>query len=69
MKELFIFILLSFFCFLFIYVLTLLQGFDLHYLTLAFASNRVGFMKLDKILFCYFLLYFGLTIFFKLRKR
>ncbi|MFD4706231.1 hypothetical protein ACFWM3_15365 [Gottfriedia sp. NPDC058432] len=69
MKEILIFVLLSFFCFLLFYGLTILQGFDLHYLILAISYNKVGFMTLDKILFVYFILYFGLTMFVKLRKR
>ena len=69
MKEIFIFILLSFLSFLVIYMLTLLQGFDLHYLMLAFSYNKVGILKLDKILMCYFLLYFAVTMFVKLRQR
>ncbi|MEE6451592.1 hypothetical protein RAH41_13540 [Gottfriedia acidiceleris] len=69
MKEILIFILLSIFCFLLFYGLTLLQGFDLHYLMLAISYNKVGFMALDKILIVYFTLYFGLTMFMNLRKR
>lgn len=69
MKEIVIFILLSILSFLLIYMLTLLQGFDLHYLMLALSYNTVGILKLDKILICYFLIYFGLTTFVKLRKR
>ncbi|ODG89656.1 hypothetical protein BED47_14665 [Gottfriedia luciferensis] len=68
MKEILIFVLLSFFCFLFIYILTLLQGFDLHYLTLALSYNKVGFLTLDKIMVGYFILYFCLTMVLKLRK-
>ncbi|PEL10483.1 hypothetical protein CN601_12035 [Bacillus sp. AFS017336] len=69
MKEIFIFILLSSLSFLVIYMFTLLQGFDLHYLMLAFSYNKVGILKLDKVLICYFLIYFGVTLFVKLRQR